>query len=231
MFAVWDGHDRLQSESGDRCGLGVSQAIKSKAGKYLLILFTLAVSSLIAEALYFFWASSPAAVAEKEDVIVVFASSPKRIEAGYQLAQAGYAPVLVVSPAGRDKMAAYDRKYDLPAGVTKIIEDRARTTFENAFYTRKIVTDHGFNTLILVTSTYHLPRSALLLRIFLWGTGVKIQLYGAPAKNLPKQFYNEMVKLWFSVGEMVLWQLTGTLPRQNPKYNKTVRFLKSRLLL
>ena len=197
----------------------------------MLILFTLVAASIAAEALYFFWVSSSAVVSEKADVIVVFAGDSKRVEAGYELAQAGYAPVLVVSPADRDKLAAYDRKYDLPAGVTTIIEDRARTTFENALFTRKMVTDHGFNTLILVTSTYHLPRSSLLLRICLWGTGVKIQFCGVQAKNLPKQFYNEMVKLWFSVGETVLWQLTGTLPRQNPKANQTVRFLKSRLLL
>ena len=202
-----------------------------KLGKLLLILLTLVVVLILAEALYFFWESSPAVVSEKADVIVVFAGDSKRIQTGYTLAQGGYAPVLVVSPAGRDKMATYDRKYDLPADVTKIIEDRACTTFENAFYTRKIVTGHGFNTLILVTSSYHLPRSYLLLRIVMLGKGTKIQRKGARAKNMPKQLYNEMVKLWFSIGEAALWKLSGTLPRQNPKSFKTVRFLKSWLLL
>lgn len=95
-------------------------------------------------------------------MVLVFAGAPKRIQAGWDLVRNGAAPKILMSPAS-PAQPAYARQYGpLPPG-TLLAESRARTTFENALLTRKILRDHGLRRVILLTSAYHAPRSYLLL--------------------------------------------------------------------
>jgi uncharacterized SAM-binding protein YcdF (DUF218 family) len=57
----------------------------------------------------------------------------------------------------------------LGAWRQKIQEDQATTTFENALYTSRIIKAHRYQSVILVTSDYHMPRSLALLQLFLAG--------------------------------------------------------------
>ncbi len=126
------------------------------------------------EIVYFYQILSDDTPLKKADMIVVFVGSAGRIEAGHQLAIAGYAPYLVISPAIRAKVKTYSEKFGVSSTFKYIIEDKARSTFENALYTKKIILEHNFNSVILVTSSCHLPRSYILLKLLLAGDKIKI---------------------------------------------------------
>jgi uncharacterized SAM-binding protein YcdF (DUF218 family) len=149
------------------------------------------------------------------DLIVVFAGSSERIEPAYRLANSGYAPYLVISPASENLLKSYNNTYELSPKVKQITEDKARTTFENALYTNKIIESHGFDSVILVTSSYHLPRSYFLLRILLLTSKVDVQPYGVPGPQRNgtnwlhssverRKVFSEMVDFWGSLFELCL---------------------------
>ena len=124
----------------------------------------------------------------------------KRIETGYKLANQGLAPGIVLSPASDKLRRQYDRKYALKDNVAHVLEEEATTTFENALYISRIIKANQYESVILVTSDYHMPRSLALLRLFLAGTGVRIHAHpvygpsGSVAVNatLLKLVYNEI---------------------------------------
>lgn len=209
----------------------------------IFIIFCGLVSIIIlAEAIWFYRILTEEHTPEKAEVVVVFNGSTKRVEAGYKLANSGYAPFLVISPARKEKLKIYNRKYALPPVVKHIIEDKARTTFENALYIRRIIEEHHFDSVILVTSFYHLPRSYLLLRAVLIGSNVKVQTLGVSIGELDgenwlnsakgrKMIYNEMVKSWASIVELLSYKVNGGLSKKNSKHSSVIKYMASFFLL
>ncbi len=175
----------------------------------------------------------------RSDVILVFMGAEKRVEAGYQLANQGLAPCIVLSPATDALRRHFDRKYARKDTVSHIPENQASTTFENAWYTSRIIEANHYKTVILVTSDYHMPRSLALLRLFLAGTGVQVHAHpvygpsGAVAVNatLLKLVYNEMVKFWGSLFEYVDYMVCGKTAEKPVKKSALSLFLRSVVLL
>lgn len=195
---------------------------------------------IVGEAVYFYHIISKSNTIEKTDIIVVFAGEPERIKAGYKLASSGYAHLLVISPADTKKLKTYDEKNGLPKDVRHLVEDKARTTFENAVYTKKIISEQKFDSVILVTSLYHMPRSYFLLRMVLAGSNVRVQTYGvdtclssgeAAHHRIAKRLYNEMAKFWASNVELLSYKMRGGLPEQNIRDSGVIKWLKSVVLL
>lgn len=172
------------------------------------------------------------------DAIVVFrGGTGQRKAAGIALHQQGRAPHMILSPTGTHQLGG------LPSRVAEslIIEDQARTTFENALYTRDIVLSQDIRSVILVTSDYHAPRSYLLLKGLLLGRGVHVSLHQVPTAGNTAIFppmsvrslkilYNEMVKFWGSLGEWVAYAVRGRVPEQSTKEMKVLRVMKEMLL-
>jgi len=193
-----------------------------------------------AECFYFYEILSQKISPEKADVIVVFDGDSDRIKAGCELADSGYAPYLIISPASEKKLNNYRKKYNQSSVVKYIIEDKARTTAENAVYSGKIIAKHQFKSVILVTSFYHLPRSCFLLKTVLAGSKVKVGTVGVAEKPMNpldlqswrgiKIMYNEIVKLWGSAGELLLYKIRGCLPEKNPKELPMIKYIKSLFL-
>ncbi|HTB35105.1 MAG TPA: hypothetical protein VK842_09600, partial [bacterium] len=81
---------------------------------------------------------------------------------------------------------------------------------------------HGFKRVLLITSWYHQPRSYLLLRLALAGTGVNVRLHST--EPVPDGYYAtpefrlELVKLWGSLGRWAKSILRGHgwYPGENP---------------
>lgn len=177
---------------------------------------------------------------EKADVIIVFDGGDERVKAGCTLAGSGYASYLVISPATGQNINTYKKKYHPQSAVKYIIEDKARTTAENAVYAGKIITEHKFKSVILVTASYHLPRSCFLLEAVLAGSEVKVDIVGVAEKPINqldlqswrgiKIMYNEIVKLWGSSAELLLYKIRGCLPEKNPKELPMIKYVKSLLL-
>jgi uncharacterized SAM-binding protein YcdF (DUF218 family) len=86
--------------------------------------------------------------------VLVFAGSLNRIETGYKIVNEGYVDSLIVSPAVPEKIAEYNKRFNLRQTASTIIEDQAKSTFENALYTDKLVEAYTFRNVILVTRTY-----------------------------------------------------------------------------
>jgi len=157
------------------------------------------------------------------DAIVIFSGSSVRFEAGHNLAKAGLAPRLIVSPADKHLLDQLRNKYNLPESVRYLIEDQARTTFENALFTQELALSKGLDNIILVTSFYHMPRAYFLLRLSLVGSGVKIQTFQVKTgeksgwqqiRDNKKLLFNEMVELWGSLFEALRYKLTGRVPEE-----------------
>ncbi len=177
----------------------------------------------------------------KADAIVVFQGENDRIDNGYVLANSGLADYLIVSPATDEILQENEKKHSFENGIEYIIESRARTTFENALHTKNLIIEHRLTSIILVTTFDHMPRSYFLLRMLLLGSGIRIQVYKTgetfaesstwmrPAGK-KKRIYNEMLKLWGSIGEYAHYQIHGKLPETPLGSSNAVRFLKSILL-
>jgi uncharacterized SAM-binding protein YcdF (DUF218 family) len=219
--------------------------LMKKAFKYAIIAFSLFVVIVLLQAIYFRHTMSENGVLEKADLIVVFSGaypgSQGRIKTGYQLAQKGYASNVAISGASKNCLEKYEKRYKIPPNVYQIINEPSITTFQDALCAKELIEKRGFRSAILVTSSYHMPRSYLLLSTLLTGTGVKVQTYLvsidddqslriAGLSNKGKFIYNEMVKCWTSAGEMLFYKITGGLFRAKPGIQSTIKSVKSWIL-
>jgi uncharacterized SAM-binding protein YcdF (DUF218 family) len=143
------------------------------------------------------------------DAILVFAGSLNRIETGYKIVNEGYADSLIVSPEIPEKIAEYNKRFNLRQSGITIIEDHATSTFENALYTDKLVEAHDFRNVILVTSDYHMPRSYFIMRL-LTSPGVRIQRYSVNGDNESMGSRQRLVQKWRLLMVEML-KLYGTL--------------------
>jgi uncharacterized SAM-binding protein YcdF (DUF218 family) len=186
-----------------------------KLKRVIIVLVSIVFILVASEIAYFYYILSQDVELEKADVIVVFAGSEDRIRAGFKLANAGYAPVLIVSPATESQMENYKSRYVDLKTVSWIIEDKARTTSENALFTKNIILKNGFKSAILVTSYYHLPRSFFLMKVALLGNRIRIQPYGKSislkiandhrsTRIFDDLIYHEFIELWGSLSELLM---------------------------
>lgn len=104
------------------------------------------------------------------DVIVVLGGPPsalkRRTAQGIRLFHAGRAGALLVTGRGRkpfveaEAMSAQARAAGVPAECI-VVEDRARSTWENAAYAAPIMRAYGWRRALIVTDPPHLPRALL----------------------------------------------------------------------
>jgi uncharacterized SAM-binding protein YcdF (DUF218 family) len=178
---------------------------------------------------------------EKADLIVVFTGEHGRVEQAFRLAGEGYGSRLVVSSAPSGRVRYYLAKRGGGSNFKTIIEDESRTTFENALYTRKIITRHGIRSVILVTSWDHMPRSYFLLKILSLGSGLQIQRCRVPTGPVNevnwhrsalgwKRAHNEMIELWGSLYEFAQYSIRGSLPEEPPNRCPIMALLRNAFL-
>ncbi|MEO8394724.1 MAG: YdcF family protein [Chloroflexota bacterium] len=115
--------------------------------------------------------------AQHEDVIVVLGaglnrdlstnvSTTRRAVRGAELWKQGYAPMIICSGgyatwssrSEADGCAEVLRANGVPPDAI-ILEDRSRSTEENAFYSHQIMQTRGWKTALVVTDGYHLLRA------------------------------------------------------------------------
>jgi len=212
--------------------------------KTILKALLIAVAAVFAlQALYFAAVMARANRTATSEALVVFMGTVKRVKAGYALAASGTAPKIILTPATEAVRNRYDKRFGLPPGVTHLAEPAARTTFENAYYAAQLIRAGNLRSVTLVTSNYHMPRSLLLLRLFLAGKGVCVAGYkvsvvkeGARPPDgyramFAKLVYNEMLKFWGSLAEYVAWQISGEEMERFRDRFPGVSVLRSWLLL
>jgi len=154
----------------------------------------------------------------KADAIVVLGgdgSDFPRVQRALALFNEGYAPVVVFSggtlkDAGLACSSAQlsleaAQKLGLPAG-TAIIADGAQSTYDEAVNLHRLARQHGWRSLILVTSLFHTRRAARTFRTLL--PDIAVYVSAAPHPNYDASHwwrtedglvavFNEVIKLLF----------------------------------
>ncbi len=208
----------------------------------IAILFIISFIFIIIECICFYKVLSERPFLEKADLIAVFMGDAGRAEYGYKLANSGLTKHLTFSPAKSENLRLMENQFgELDHDISLIIEEKARTTFENVLYLKKIANDKGFKSIILVTSFYHMPRSYLLLRTMLYGSDIKIIPITVPKKEISDDYWfqetnsrkliaNELIKFWGSLFEVGMYVVTKDVPQTSPKEIKIFKILRSKLL-
>ncbi|MDY0019434.1 MAG: YdcF family protein [Anaerolineae bacterium] len=105
------------------------------------------------------------------DAIVVIGGDhkPDRVRRAVELYQQGYAPVVIISAGtqvaeGEEILpeAEVMRRQAVAMGMPEsalLIEDQSQSTFQNAYYTAELLRARGYDSILLVTSTYHSRRA------------------------------------------------------------------------
>lgn len=127
-----------------------------------------------------------------------------RVEEGVRVVRQGWARWLVVS-GGPDRetgtveaqaMASIAARLGLPQERI-VLEPKARSTYQNLRFTRQIMEERGWNTVVIVSEPFHLPRAALMARRL----GLEFALAPSPhcPQNLPAFLREPLVLLYYAL--------------------------------
>lgn len=144
----------------------------------------------------------------KADAIVVFSGdNGPRTEKGVELLKEGLGEYLILSGGivyDDVTMAELMKNHAMKLGVPEekiLIDDKALTTHENAEFTKKIIEENNFKSVIVLTSEYHSRRSKLAMKKVLENTlvdGEKIEVM--VAHSTEKKFTTK----WWTSGNSIL---------------------------
>lgn len=152
------------------------------------------------------------------DAIVILAGEEtERVEYGAKLFKEGWARKDKVIMAGGPLVWKYSwaslmQEHAVYLGIPKnaiLLEDKSRTTEEDARFTKEIMNRHGYKSCILVTSPYHSRRA---FRIFTKIMGAEIKIISAPSE-----------KNWFKFDEW--WKRKRDRARVLDEYSKFIWLL------
>lgn len=138
----------------------------------LIVVFVLSIGFLL----------SPQNKLEISDAIVVVSGGEtnQRVAEGVKLYEEGWAPVLIMSGAAKDKNvsnALVMKQLAITAGINPLqilVEEESINTFENATKTKSIIVDNKFNKIILITSPYHQRRAFMVFNSAFKNLSIKI---------------------------------------------------------
>lgn len=140
----------------------------------------------------------------RADVIIVLGGEREgeRTEKAAQLREQGYADRLMLTDglkvSWRHTAVGEMKAYALQRGVPEEsiwIEDRARSTYENALYTREIMEAEGWDEALVVTTDWHTQRSRYIFEKVYEGSGIELRYIGAEDPRFPE------LELWWADGE------------------------------
>ncbi len=122
---------------------------------------------------------------EKADVIIVLGGdgNGERVEEGVKLYKQGFAKYLLMSGgplAWKLTSAQWMKKQAMESGVPEkwiLLEDKSKSTIEDAKFSLPIIVGRDFKSVILVTSPYHTRRAARVFRKVFSRDGIKIMIH------------------------------------------------------
>lgn len=122
---------------------------------------------------------------DRADAILVLAgdSNGERVDEGINLYKQGYAGYILMSGgplAWRLTNAEWMKKQALAEGVPEraiLLQDRSRSTLDDANFSLPIAVKHDFKSVILVTSPYHTRRAAAVFKKIFGSAGIRVIVY------------------------------------------------------
>ncbi|UOF88973.1 YdcF family protein [Fodinisporobacter ferrooxydans] len=112
----------------------------------------------------------------RSDAIIVLSGGAERVAKGVRLYREGYSRYIILSNAFDTKpVKPIDqiKQYNIPK-KSVILETKAQSTYENALFTEKLVKEHHFTSVIVVSSNYHMRRVAFNFGKVYSGTGIRL---------------------------------------------------------
>lgn len=149
----------------------------------------------------------------KSEAVIVLGGGPiQRIEKGVALFRQGYARRIIVSggvPENPFQDQAQAMKRDaVSMGVPTraIFEDnRATTTYQNAFYTKRIMLRHGWSSALVVSSSFHMRRVSLVFGLVYRGSGIRLRFVSSPDPSFyPSKWWATPEGRYLVTSELVL---------------------------
>lgn len=94
----------------------------------------------------------------KSDVVIVLSGGGiDRLEKGVELYKKGFAPYVMISNGQEDGLYEAAQQQGVPSDSI-ILENQARSTKENALFTKELMQKYQFQSAIIVSSNYHMRR-------------------------------------------------------------------------
>ncbi len=206
--------------------------------KFLIIIscfFCLVAAIQTSAAIYF---AKSAVTLTPADMVVVFPGGSERIQSGIEIVKGGAAPDFMVVNGTVESLRPILQENGMPESIQVFPGGKSRSTFEDAFQAVKTIKENQLRSVILVTSSYHLPRALFLLKTYLSISGqddVQVQYYPViqPLRFDKKVelYSNEAIKFWGSIIEMTGQYVTGQLLLDAPILKKMQTVFKKNLLL
>ncbi|MFT5698518.1 MAG: uncharacterized SAM-binding protein YcdF (DUF218 family) [Desulforhopalus sp.] len=173
---------------------------------------------------------------EPADLIVVFPGDSARTTAGLKLVKEGYGSNFMIISITSSELAKRLTKHAILTQTNLLPGGKSRSTFEDVFQTLETIKAHDFKSIIVVTSSYHLPRALLLLKGYLLSSSMDISVQGLPITSVQidqrkgRNYSNEIVKFWGSFTEMVTNRVTGILLLDYPIARMIQKHIKRTLI-
>jgi uncharacterized SAM-binding protein YcdF (DUF218 family) len=169
------------------------------ARRVLIVPAVLVGAWLIACAVLFVWPPAETGVPARASAVVVLSGAKNRLTRAEELIRGGVAPVLAISsvrktPRWRAAVRLCRAGRYFRARVL-CFEARPYSTRGEAETMAKIARSHGWRSLVIVSSTFHLTRAKLLFRRCYSG---RLSLVGTstPLWQLPAEWGEETAKLF-----------------------------------
>jgi uncharacterized SAM-binding protein YcdF (DUF218 family) len=166
--------------------------------RLLIVLAGLVAIWLVACAVLFVWPSAGAPPPRADAVVVLSGDRNVRLDPGIALVRRGAAPVLVISGARQDphwlKARRLCRLGRTAAAKVICFEPVPFSTRGEARAIGRLARKHGWNRLVIVTSTFHITRARMLVGRCYSG---RLWLVGTPTPwwRLPEEWAFETGKL------------------------------------
>jgi len=163
-----------------------------------LVALGLVAAWIIASLVLFVWPPAESGAPAHADVVVVLSGSKARLPPALDLVRGGVAPVLAISSVTRTKHWPLGRRV-----CTEGRYARARvlcfdavpfSTQGEARTVARLARAHGWSSIVVVTSTFHVTRAHMLFRRCYHG---RLSMVGAPSPwwRLPADWASETGKL------------------------------------
>jgi uncharacterized SAM-binding protein YcdF (DUF218 family) len=194
-----------------------------KAFLTLAIIILVAVSALFIDFTYKTFSYRQSAA--KADAIVVLAGGKGRVDEGVRLyrdRRAAYLFLIGVDPSVR-KSDLYRPQPGDPSPDGVILERASRNTLENAILGRDVILRRQIGSVLLITSRYHMKRSAILFRNAL-PKDLTIYPYPVDTRNLKEAWWNHGGSFYLLFSEFYKYCMFRTFFSLAPVELKSVVF-------
>ena len=156
------------------------------------------------------------------------------------LAQQGIAMRILALGETEGTLTETRKRHPLPPGAIAVFRQNGHNTLGDAIIAREVSRSLDARSVILVTSTYHMPRSSLLLGALLFNSPTKLSVYQVEDKGLGRRdlfttwrglhtVSIELLKIWSSLAELGWYAFSGKTLQQVPGAKDLMHEIKQRI--